>query len=288
MRDYNCKTLKGMEVPKELIDKALTIPTAIESKKPQVTPIRRTIAAAVVILVGAVSTVSYFIIRNINSETITAVPSPVSVESNRNEPDPTAEYGNPTAEPSEEGTSIPTVTAPTAEPTAPPESMPAAATVPIQRLPEPSAPTQSPGTVPTELPVITPTDSALSPSDHPADQDAVPSPSDPTEPPDPTELIVPQTDKELASVGYMVPISSYTGSDDLYCRLYSSSGRLIGGEDLYDESRRVYFTTGSGYLFLGYPLSSIVEPLPPDNYTIVFYDADGSDFYICSAFLSRK
>ena len=85
----------------------------------------------------------------------------------------------------------------------------------------------------------------------------------------------------------MIPIGSYSGGDDIFCRLCSSSGRVMGSPDLFDDSHRVYFTTGGGYLLLSYPLSAVSEPLPADNYTLVFYDADGNDFYISTVYLSN-
>ena len=284
MREFNCDGLKNLTVPDELIDKALSVPAAVSAAKATVLPLRRMIAAAAVFFVGLVSVSVYFLFRNIDTAPLVAAPAPRASEQPTDESEPQTEplTDIPTeavvTDPIEPDSSTPPTGVPTvpteAASIAPPLNFPAVA--PIQPVPT------VPAVIPTAPPAEPPTTPAMQPSEEPTE------PPDPPSPPEGTEPIVPQTGKEIASVGYMVPLSSYTGSDDLYCRLYSSSGRLIGSDDLYDESRRVYFTTGSGYLFLSYPLSAIVDPLPPDNYTIVFYDADGNDFYICSAFLSRR
>ena len=62
----------------------------------------------------------------------------------------------------------------------------------------------------------------------------------------------------------------------------------MGSDELYDDSHLVYYSDGSGYLFLSYLLKNVGEPLPPDNYTMVFYDMDGNDLCVCSAFLSHQ
>ena len=278
MREYNCDGLKNMKVADALIEKALAVPAAVGAAKATVRPLRRLIAAAAVFFIGIVSVSIYFLIRNIDHAPLVTAPAAQTIAS------PTDATVPPTDVPTEVIITAPTepdaTAAPTDAPTVSPEPPTAAPTQSEPAVPEPPRPIETAPPVTPSVPVTEqPTDPPVIPTEEP---------TEPPEPPAPTDPVVPQTNKEIASVGYMVPIGSYTGSDHLYCRLYSSGGRLIGGEDLYDESRQVYFTTGSGYLFLSYPLSGIVEPLPPDNYTIVFYDGEGNDFYICSAFLSRK
>ena len=278
MREYNCDGLKNMKVADALIEKALAVPAAVGAAKATVRPLRRLVAAAAVFLVGVVSVSIYFFIRNIDDAPLVAAPAAQTIASPMDATVP------PTDVPTEVIITAPTepdaTAAPTDAPTVSSEPPTAAPTQSEPADPEPPRPVET-------VPPVTPSVPVTEP---PTDPPVIPTeePTEPPEPPAPTDPVVPQTNKEIASVGYMVPISSYTDSDDLYCRLYSSSGLLIGDDDLYNESHRVYFTTGSGYLFLSYPLGSLVEPLPPDHYTIVFYDADGSDFYICSAFLSRR
>lgn len=282
MREYHCDALRDLKVPDEMIEKALAIPAAAGAAKAAVRPFRRMIAAAAVILVAFVSVSAYFLFRNIDSSPMVAAPAPSETKA---DPSAAGEDTQPPTAPSETA-----VIDPTEPPTNAP-TVPNSPTVPADRptqgaavRPEPVQPIPTvPAYIPTEPPVQPPTTPAPAPTEAPIEPS-----EEPAEPTKATEPVAPRHDRELASVGYMVPIGSYTGSEDLYCRLYASSGKLIGEEDLFDESRRVYFTTGSGYLFLSYPLSGIVDPLPPDNYTIVFYDGDGNDFYICSAFLSRK
>lgn len=280
MREFNCDGLKNLTVPDELIDKALSVPAAVSAAKATVLPLRRMIAAAAVFFVGLVSVSVYFLFRNMDTAPLVAAPAPRASEQPTDESEPQTELltDAPTEAVMTGATEPVSTIPPIAVPTVPSEEPPQTSPVVVPTQPTPTAPV----VIPPDPPAEPPTTPAMQPSEEPTEPPDPPSPSVGTEP------IVPQTGKEIASVGYMVPLSSYTGSDDLYCRLYSSSGRLIGSDDLYDESRRVYFTTGSGYLFLSYPLSAIVDPLPPDNYTIVFYDADGNDFYICSAFLSRR
>ena len=282
MKEFNCDSLKNLPVPVDLVKKALDIPQSdsADTAASAAHRYRWWAIAASVILAAALSVTSYSLFRNMKNTAIYMSPA---VESTA---EPTAAFADDpmlsTAVPDDpiQPTTDVQVAAPLTpadEPTEPEQPVfPKDADTYAQTE---TAPT-TPPIQPTEKPVVVP-------SEEPTEAD----PPDPSGDPDPTEGQEPisqQHDNELASVGFMVPISSYTGSEDLYCRLYSSGGRLIGGEDLFDESRRVYFTTGSGYLFLSYPLSGIADPLPPDNYTIVFYDADGNDFYICSAFLSRK
>lgn len=138
---------------------------------------------------------------------------------------------------------------------------------------QPADPSQPPVEPPIRQSVITPTVMPTYPIE----------PQEPTEAPQPTS--VPQKN-DLAPVGLMIPLSSYNGSEDIYCRLSNSEGRVLGSPDLFDESHRVYFTTGSGYLLLSYPLNAVNEPIPAGNYTMIFYDADGNDFYISSVYLS--
>ena len=149
-------------------------------------------------------------------------------------------------------------------------------TLPAQR------PTEQPSAVtPTKSPIISQTEQPASPTAEPI----IPQ-TDPIEPIE-VEPTTGRPRSDLASVGLMIPIGSYSGSDEIFCRLSDSSGREIGSKDLFDESHRVYFTTGSGYLLLSYPLSVVDEPLPPGNYTMIFYDADGNDFYISTVYLSK-
>ena len=276
MKEFHCDALKNLPVPIELMQKALDIPAANPAPVIRV-PVKRRIRwafAASLILVCTLSLSVYFLFRNINHSPIAAVPT---------EDDVCAPTEESTVLPSEYPT-VPMQIQPTVSPTQPPtvpatapptepSAEPSQAVVPTEQLqqsteaPEPTSPSDP------ITPTVNPTES---PTEEPFDA-----------PPSPTEAdVVAQSD--FASVGYMVPITGYNGSDDLYCRLYSSSGCLMGSDALFDESHRVYFTTGSGYLFLSYPLGSLVEPLVPDNYTIIFYDGDGNDFYICSAFLSKR
>lgn len=280
MRELNCNGLKKLKVPDELIDKALSIPSAVDTARATVLPLRRMISAAAVFLVGVIGISVYFFFRNIDITPLVSAPATQATEHQTDIAEPQTEPM--TDIPTEVSGTVPTeplsTIPPTVVSTVPSEAPPQTPPVVAPTKPTPTAPVMIPPDPPTEPP----TTPAIQPSEEPTE------PPDPLTPSESTDPIVPQREKEFASVGYMVPISSYSGSEDLYCRLYSSSGRLIGSGDLYDESRRVYFTTGSGYLFLSYPLSAIVEPLPPDNYTIIFYDGDGNDFYISSAFLTRK
>ena len=110
-------------------------------------------------------------------------------------------------------------------------------------------------------------------------------PTAPTEwEPEPSEQTAP-TRREIAMVGCCIPERNYTGDGAIYCRVQSSKGEQFGSEDLFDGSHLVTYTTGAGYLFLSYPLSSIGS-LPAGNYTFIFYDEQGRDFYLCSAYLN--
>lgn len=286
MREYHCDALKTLEVPDEMIERALTIPASFTAARESAKTLKRLVAAAAVVLIAGLGTLAYYLIKSIDDMPLAVAPADSADDHTR----PTA-AGLPrpaTQPPTEE----PAAYVPTIQPTAP---------VPTQ----PPVPATLPVTPPTDAPVDDPPEAFMPPTERPAEQTVpyveptvpiaeppteepiVPA-IDPTEPNDAPDPTAPPPEKEIVSVGYMVPISSYTGSEALYCRLYGSDGSLVGDENLYDESHRVYFTTGSGYLFLSYPLSAVVGPLPPDTYTIVFYDVDGNDFYFCSAFLNRR
>ena len=288
MREYNCDSLQKLPVPDELTDKALAVPDMAEPVK--ALPRRRVlIAAAGFVLAATVGLSVYFLARIIDSSPIPVAPisSATSAASESLSPTGEAELTEPTDAPSE--AYVPTDPArPSEQPTEHTEADPAQPAEPVPQPPmsDPTAvptvsPTAGPTPPPTDAPDITPTDPpVIIPSEEPTDP---PEPwEDPTEPP--TDL----PRDVITSVGYMIPVSSYSGSGDIYCRLYNSAGALMGSEDLFDDSHRVFYTTGSGYLMLSYPLSSVGVPLPADSYTLVFYDENGDDFYICSAFLSRK
>lgn len=281
MREYNCDSLKKLSVPDELIDKALAVPKAASPAKAH--PRRRALIAAASVVIAATAGISvYFLTRNINDSPVPVAPAPAATSETAKpgiatEPSEQPTFPDAPSDPTEQvqpavkPTELPAVT--TAQPTEPEHEYKPAVNTPTVR-PTVGA-TESPPVQPAEQPVILPTEPIAAPTDHP-------------EPPEPWEDPTEQPMDEIASVGYMIPLSSYTGDGDIFCRMYSSKGEPMGSVDLYDDSHRVYYATGSGYLMLSYPLGAVGEPLPADSYTLVFYDESGSDFYICSAFLSRK
>ena len=292
MRDYNCDSLKKLPVPDELVEKALAIGETPAVKQPRRYSARAFAAAAAVFVVVA-SVSLYFILGAKPALPVKDTTPVISQE--------TVGKSTPAVVPTERTTAAPTeksIRSSEAAPTQPAATVSSEAAV-ITEITQNEAARRTPTTGnmanshpdnPTEAPVFEPTavPDLPEPTEEPTErQDDPPSPTEGM--PEPTESqTLPNPKKELTPIGFMVPQSSYTGDGNIYCRLYNSSGSQVGSEDLYDESHRVYYTTGSGYLFLSYSLSGIDEPLPPDNYTLVFYDDNGNDFYICSAYLSRK
>ena len=301
MNKRNCDSLKNLSVPDALIERALAIPGTVGDPPLRLPWYRRpsavaSAAAAVIVIGVTVSLAALFEtkpalqVKDSASVTETAgETAPGVIPSAPEDTAPTAASTRPAA--TEDAQPAPTENkdrkiAPTG--VTPTETVRIAPTEPAHAEPTAPAPVPSPTPVPTEAPVIQiPTEEPYEAPPEPTQ--SVPPTERPSEPPalepEPTE---PEPKNELTPIGFMVPLSSYSGSGDIFCRLYNSAGRMIGSEELFDESHLVYYTTGSGYLFLSYPLSRISEPLPPDNYTLVFYDADGNDFYLCSAYLSRR
>ena len=279
MREGHCDSLKNLSVPAESVQKALMIPAATPAPAPKKSiwsGMRIAAIAAAFLLVSALGIFSYFAFRNMGNTPIAVSPA------TENTSHPTEKMTDPTPTDPVDPTHPPTV------PTAPPVVLPSVVpTQPPTRFDPPVSENQPDPPAHTE----TPTQQAVIPSENHSElsDDPTELTDEPIDPAlDPTEK-PPHSSKEApAAVGYMVPLSSYNGSGDIFCRMYNSSGRLVGSEDLFDDSHLVYSATASEYLLLSYPLGNIGEPLPGDNYTLVFYDENLNDFYVCSAFLSRQ
>lgn len=317
MNKVNFNAFKNIHASEEQIAKALAIPDSVKNAPVAVPWYRRSRmigAAASVVLVMVVGITAYFLFGNKTPPVKPADPtytaSQPAMSSPSDVPDPTKAATLPSEKPATEPTVRRKPTQAHANATEVVRPDVAQGGVPIIYVIEPGDdPTQAdqpqtenisepkivhdptlPAQRPTELPsAVTPTKSPIiSQTELPASPTAEPiiPQTDPIEPIE-VEPTTGRPRSDLASVGLMIPIGSYSGSDEIFCRLSDSSGREIGSKDLFDESHRVYFTTGSGYLLLSYPLSVVDEPLPPGNYTMIFYDADGNDFYISTVYLSK-
>ena len=280
MREYNCGALKRLPVPEERVRKALAVPDTVSAERSargrsSAKAFRGLTWAASLALVILIGYTVYFLSRNMSGRLTTppyAVDSTTAVDAEgvHDVTVPRTEATGETVGGTESVTADASVTVETLPDKTEASSVPTAEIIPTADSSQPTEETERSVTEPpaesaaTEAPATEPDD----------DRD--------DDPPEPVEK-----SDDLASVGYMIPLSSY-GGGDVYCRIYNSAGRLMGSDELYDDSHLVYYSDGSGYLFLSYLLKNVGEPLPPDNYTMVFYDMDGNDLCVCSAFLSHQ
>ena len=304
MNKVNFNAFKNIHASEELIQKTLALPKTVE-KPPAVLPRyrrSRTIAAAASIMLVVMAGVSVyfffgnkkppvaFVEKEVTSTTVPTENGTVSASEEASEPfaselteatentaqsksvDRSAEEKSQQAIQSgppqvmiEQPTTVIFVEKVNDDPVRPDQSA----------TEQPDDISQTPVEKPTQMPVAKPTEKPESPIIEPIEQS--------TDAPQPTDA---PHRTDLAPVGMMIPLSNYNDSDQIFCRLSNSEGRVLGSPDLFDESHRVYFTTGSGYLLLSYSLNAIDEPIPAGIYTMTFYDAEGNDFYVSSVYLS--
>lgn len=256
-----------VNVPDGWVERALSIPSAAQKEPRRFSGrSRRAAAAAGVVLALGLSISLYFVFRNIDDSSAVA-PSAAPTGS------------APTLAPS-----LPTDAALTDAASAPP-TQPASASVSTSGASE--RPTEPASAAPSAAPPIDPADaSAAVPTDRPTQPQTEPVPP-PTEPPftpteKPTHGAEPSAESDIV---IFIPLDFETiqtaednSEEPLFCRIYRSTGVLIGDSDLFAPSHRAYLLeTNDG------PRLYYEQPLPEtgyaaadcEEYEYVVYDGKG-------------
>lgn len=250
---------------------------------------RRIAAAAAVVLVSALSVSLYFLL---DREPPLVAATPRATDSTEAE---ATEVGS-TTPPLPSSAKADETQAGRTDTTAPPPATDAQG----QRLPLSTAPSETTGRVqPTIAPtqgetrkpdipikptehIITPSEPIMPPWNDPPTEAPVEEPTFETpQPADPTEMggepeLPPPTEAGSYSATFRASFRTTEISAVVYCKVYDSSGRMLGDSDLYAESHRAsmdYFDGVTEKVSYTVPEGLIVYP---GKYSYVFYDMNGN------------
>ncbi|MBQ3284923.1 MAG: hypothetical protein IJH40_04690 [Ruminococcus sp.] len=281
MNKVNFDSMKRFKAPEAWIEKAASIPAAIPTtvlKRRTAFPVYRFAAAASIVLVSAIGLLVFLLHRGAGELTVAphsqnATQPPTAAaetvgESSYTAPilsDPTAlsaDGRQPTA-----GAAGRQATESAVNETAP--SATVFAQHPMSRPDDPTAASQ-----PT---IIAP--SAPFPTE-------VPKPTDPPSPiQPPTEPYRPPGDCEIYgtfSLGTAGGSGNYVAEEtSIFCRLYDSSGRLVGDSPLFHPQReaKILSRNSDGSVLAYYNPVEKGMYITEDSYVYVFYDIHGNELY---------
>ncbi|MBQ7133135.1 MAG: hypothetical protein IJO20_01415 [Ruminococcus sp.] len=271
MNDFNFDRMKSFNTPTEWAEKAREIPEKYKNPTPFLFfPVSRSFAAVASLVLVCSLSVLFFIFKpddnilpvnpdaTLSYETVSKTESvePMDPTYDTGKPQNPDEYVNIEPTESRQSTENPTTVSPTQKPTSSTEY---------------TEPTQKPtNSAPTTEPTQKPTDSK--PTSKPTEKPTQKPTNDPSQ--NPTAGTT--SNPVICRGSYSFSNSWEVNSVDVFCKLYDSSGNLMGDKDLYSYQHEASIDSMSiSMVYVSYEPTSKGLLLPKGQYSFYFYDYFG-------------